>query len=84
MVLQVCGNSESIRFLSEWLKAWYERGRRKSNNCKYDEHIVDEDVEDNLYECGSESDDINEADLTNVLLITGPVGVCTHLEDLYI
>ncbi|XP_020104208.1 uncharacterized protein LOC109721170 isoform X3 [Ananas comosus] len=71
---QVCGNSESIRFLSEWLKAWYERGRRKSNNCKYDEHIVDEDVEDNLYECGSESDDINEADLTNVLLITGPVG----------
>ncbi|XP_008802093.2 uncharacterized protein LOC103716027 [Phoenix dactylifera] len=72
---EVCGNSESIRSLSEWLKSWHERGRQSSQNCKSGEKCAIEESEDSLYENDSDRDDREDAAiLKNVLLITGPVG----------
>lgn len=78
----MCGNSESIRSLSEWLKSWHERGRHSSQNCKSGEKCALTDSEDSLYENDSDMDDTEEAAILkkNVLLITGPVGVCIHLS----
>ena len=76
----MCGNSESIRSLSEWLKSWHERGRQSSQNCKSGEKCAIEDSEDS-YENDSDTGDREEsAILKNVLLITGPVGVRIHLS----
>lgn len=73
--LEVCGNAESVKLLSEWLKSWEERvvqnitnGNRR-NGCT---------VEDNEYGSSDHESDMDELDcedsLKNVLLITGPVG----------
>ncbi|XP_078173705.1 uncharacterized protein LOC144567440 [Carex rostrata] len=56
---QVCGNSEAVIFLSEWLKGWNESGRKSIKNCKTTEEISEDS-------CSSWSN--------NALLITGPVG----------
>lgn len=71
--LEVCGNSESVRFLSEWLKSWNERVAQNGTNKITLEHCVAEESEDSAYGIESDMDD-DEATLKNVLLITGPVG----------
>ncbi|WVZ56353.1 hypothetical protein U9M48_006901 [Paspalum notatum var. saurae] len=65
---QVCGNSEHIKSLAEWLKAWDERGHKvgaangdTNDSCSYQD---DSDAYD--------SD--NASGFQNVILITGPVG----------
>uniref|UniRef100_A0ACD5WZQ6 Uncharacterized protein n=1 Tax=Avena sativa TaxID=4498 RepID=A0ACD5WZQ6_AVESA len=67
---QVCGNVEHVKFLSEWLKGWDERGHKKKQNGAANESF-------NVSSCQDESDtDCSEdaSDYENVLLITGPVG----------
>ncbi|KAM0826197.1 hypothetical protein ACQ4PT_069038 [Festuca glaucescens] len=67
---QVCGNVEHVKFLSEWLKGWDERGHKKKQVGAANESI-------NVSSCQDESDtDWSEdaSDYENVLLITGPVG----------
>ncbi|KAK3147742.1 hypothetical protein QOZ80_3BG0286170 [Eleusine coracana subsp. coracana] len=64
---QVCGNSEHLKFLTEWLKGWDERGHKIGAG--------NGDTNDSLYQDESDaeySDDASECE--NVLLITGPVG----------
>ncbi|GJN08392.1 hypothetical protein PR202_ga26305 [Eleusine coracana subsp. coracana] len=65
--LEVCGNSEHLKFLTEWLKGWDERGHKIGAG--------NGDTNDSLYQDESDaeySDDASECE--NVLLITGPVG----------
>ncbi|KAL6907527.1 hypothetical protein ACP4OV_002566 [Aristida adscensionis] len=64
---QVCGNSEHVKFLTEWLKGWDERGHKIG--------AANGDINDSSYQEESDanySDDVS--DFENVLLITGPVG----------
>lgn len=42
---------------------------------------IDEDSDESLYENDSDSEN-DEAPLRNVLLVTGPVGVCSSLIDI--
>ncbi|XVF36894.1 hypothetical protein REPUB_Repub19eG0098200 [Reevesia pubescens] len=72
---EVCGNTESVKFLSEWLRLWHERSFqaiKASNNI--DKSNMQEDDGD-FYESDFDSENIDEEDsLKNVLLVTGPIG----------
>ncbi|CAL4913667.1 unnamed protein product [Urochloa decumbens] len=64
---QVCGNSEHVKFLSEWLKGWDERGHKIG--------AANGDINDSSYQDESDADYSDDtSDCENVLLITGPVG----------
>ncbi|TVU47653.1 hypothetical protein EJB05_07259 [Eragrostis curvula] len=64
---QVCGNSEHVKFLAEWLKGWDERGHKIG--------AANGDTNDSLYQDESDAEYSDDAsDCENVLLITGPVG----------
>lgn len=79
-VLQVCGNDEAVKFLSDWLCLWRTRGfdTRKNQTCGDQCEMQDDDY---CYSNGvSDSEDIDEeASLKKVLLVTGPVGVYTEI-----
>ncbi|KAM7256516.1 hypothetical protein ACFE04_012257 [Oxalis oulophora] len=72
---EVCGNSESVKFMSEWLHLWHGKNVQavkeftSSDKCK---------IEDDNYTCcksDADSDYENEGtSLKNILLVTGPVG----------
>uniref|UniRef100_A0A0D3FGH9 AAA+ ATPase domain-containing protein n=1 Tax=Oryza barthii TaxID=65489 RepID=A0A0D3FGH9_9ORYZ len=67
---QVCGNSEHVKFLNEWLKGWDERGHRNKQNIVTNGSMNGRSCQD-----GSDTDYSEDAsDYENVLLITGPVG----------
>lgn len=66
-VAQVCGNSEHVKFLAEWLKSWDEKGHKIG--------VANGDTNDDSYQDISDSDYSESAsDCENTLLITGPVG----------
>ncbi|GFY85345.1 P-loop containing nucleoside triphosphate hydrolases superfamily protein [Actinidia rufa] len=71
----VCGNEESVSFLSEWLHLWHQRDFRSSNDLPVDENFI---VQDDYYNCSQSDCDSDNRDeensLKNVLLVTGPVG----------
>ncbi|KAK6257507.1 hypothetical protein QUC31_000966 [Theobroma cacao] len=72
---EVCGNTESVKFMSEWLRLWHERSfqaiKASNNN---DEGNIQED-DDNCCESDFDSENIDGEDrLKNVLLVTGPIG----------
>ncbi|XP_050366091.1 uncharacterized protein LOC126784657 isoform X2 [Argentina anserina] len=65
---EVCGNNESVKFLSEWLRSWYELDPQTSE---------DGDMQSIDYNCtqsDSESEDDEVLKIKNVLLVTGPIG----------
>lgn len=72
---QICGNGESVKFLSEWLQLWQKKGSPANRN------FIDEDTclthDDGYYylqsDCDSDTTDGDDS-LKNVLLVTGPVG----------
>ncbi|OIT27058.1 PREDICTED: uncharacterized protein LOC109214488 [Nicotiana attenuata] len=68
---QVCGNSEPVKLLSDWLHLWHEKASRTSKPCILSDRVT-QDSFDSLYE--SEADSTNEEQLKNVLLVSGPVG----------
>ncbi|PON46995.1 Checkpoint protein [Parasponia andersonii] len=74
--MEVCGNDESVKFLSGWLKDWRERGFQISKELI---GCDTSDMQDNDYvrsESDSDSESKCEEDrLKNVLLVTGPIGV---------
>ncbi|XP_027903010.1 uncharacterized protein LOC114163118 isoform X3 [Vigna unguiculata] len=78
--VEVCGNDESVNFLSDWLHRWHERQykSRKDNTGtnKSGMQDVEDDDDDYKYSYSDcDSEDINEKDsLPKVLLITGPIG----------
>lgn len=68
--VQVCGNMEHVKFLSEWLKGWDERGHKNKQN-----GVTNGSINDGYCQDESDTDCSEEAsDFENVLLITGPVG----------
>ncbi|KAJ8563632.1 hypothetical protein K7X08_032084 [Anisodus acutangulus] len=69
---QVCGNSEPVKLLSDWLHLWHEKASRTSKPCIHSDSNTLQDISDSLYE--SEADSTNEEQLKNVLLVSGPVG----------
>ncbi|KAG4194273.1 hypothetical protein ERO13_A06G043800v2 [Gossypium hirsutum] len=73
---EVCGNIESVKFMSDWLRLWCKRSFRAikaSNNI--DKQSMQEDSDDDFCASGSDSENIDEEDsLKNVLLVTGPIG----------
>ncbi|XP_006649786.1 uncharacterized protein LOC102720498 [Oryza brachyantha] len=67
---QVCGNADHVKFLSEWLKGWDERGHKNKQNIFANGCMNGRSCQD-----GSDTDYSEDAsDYKNVLLITGPVG----------
>ncbi|KAJ4874309.1 P-loop containing nucleoside triphosphate hydrolases superfamily protein [Raphanus sativus] len=78
--LWVCGNTEAVKLMNEWLCQWRERGFRQAKTfCSSDA----EQSQDSDYSCSeSDSDSENtgaEDRLRNVLLIVGPVGLFMHV-----
>jgi hypothetical protein len=65
--------------LRDWLHHWHERRyqNRKDSSNKDQTDIPDGDGDYNCPDCDYASKDVSEeGSLKNVLLITGPVGVC--------
>ncbi|PKA49149.1 hypothetical protein AXF42_Ash010834 [Apostasia shenzhenica] len=72
---EVCGNAESVKLLSEWLKSWHERGMQSFQNDSSVKHSTSDCSEESSCDTELDLDEIIDEDtLKNVLLITGPVG----------
>lgn len=83
--LQICGNNESVKFLSEWLRLWYEKGSRNSKCSTDNDNWIMQGVDLNYSPTDSDSESTDEeTSLKNVLLVTGPVGVCLSFFLLYL
>ena len=73
--------------LSDWLHQWHERRYRSRKDSSFrDKHDLlnkncdDDDDYDYDFSHDYDSDDISDEDfLQNVLVITGPIGVCENL-----
>ncbi|XP_077250105.1 P-loop containing nucleoside triphosphate hydrolases superfamily protein isoform X2 [Tasmannia lanceolata] len=73
--LEVCGNGESVRFVSEWLQRWHERASQPYKNSAIGGKSVIQDKDYSIYDDDSDTENMDEgSSLKNVLLITGPVG----------
>lgn len=74
----MCGNSESVKFISEWLHSWRERDIRAiKDSCGSDRSCIPTSNDD-CYVTDSDSENTEEGNsLKNVLLVKGPVGVST-------
>ena len=75
--LQVCGNTEAVKLMNEWLCQWRERGFQASQDFLRSDAENSQDADYNCSE--SDSDSENTDCLKNVLLIIGPVGVCDKI-----
>lgn len=72
---ELCGNSESVKFISEWLHIWHERDVRGFKDSSGSENCSVPDDNHDCYLDDSDSENIDEGDsLKNVLLVTGPIG----------
>ncbi|XP_030445181.1 uncharacterized protein LOC115667778 [Syzygium oleosum] len=73
--MEVCGNSEAVKFLTEWLRLWHQADYKnikylngvEESSLQYDYYVFDQS--DSESECKE-----RHARLKNVLLVTGPVG----------
>ncbi|XP_045803964.1 uncharacterized protein LOC123897403 [Trifolium pratense] len=75
--VEVCGNDEAVKFLSDWLHQWHERRYkpRKDTSNRDTRVIQDDDYDFICSDSDYDSEDMNEEDsLQNVLLVTGPIG----------
>lgn len=69
--VEVCGNSEAVKFINEWLRLWHEKDFRFSKSSySADKCTINEDE----YDSDSDFENIEASGLKNVLLVTGPVG----------
>ncbi|ESQ27359.1 hypothetical protein EUTSA_v10018028mg [Eutrema salsugineum] len=72
---EVCGNTESVKLMNEWLCLWHERGFQPSKEFLSSDEEKSQDADYNCSESDSDSENIGaEECLKNVLLIVGPVG----------
>ncbi|KAL3840005.1 hypothetical protein ACJIZ3_024596 [Penstemon smallii] len=72
---QICGNCESVNFLSEWLHLWHKRGSLTSRSRSTEDKSVARDIDHDYQQSDSDTDTMDdEESLKNVLLVTGPVG----------
>ncbi|KAK6114842.1 hypothetical protein DH2020_007111 [Rehmannia glutinosa] len=70
---QICGNGESVEFLSEWLHLWHKRGSLTSRGCINEDYSIVQDIDHDYQQSDSDTNGSEES-LKNVLLVTGPVG----------
>ncbi|KAK6132006.1 hypothetical protein DH2020_034232 [Rehmannia glutinosa] len=70
---QICGNGESVEFLSEWLHLWHKRGSLTSRGCIDEDYSIVQDIDHDYQQSDSDTNSSEES-LKNVLLVTGPVG----------
>ncbi|XP_047310768.1 uncharacterized protein LOC124914297 isoform X2 [Impatiens glandulifera] len=72
---EVCGNETPVRFLSDWLRLWREKG---SKSCKdptlSDKHKIENIGYASYHSDTDYEDEEEDTKLDNVLLVTGPVG----------
>ncbi|CAK7346989.1 unnamed protein product [Dovyalis caffra] len=77
---EVCGNDESVKLLSGWLRSWQQRGLQACSETSSGDACDRQDADYNRSQCGSDSENNNEgARLKNVLLISGPTGACQYV-----
>ncbi|CAN6845605.1 unnamed protein product [Brassica oleracea var. botrytis] len=73
--LQVCGNTDSVKLMNEWLGQWHERGFQPSKDFLSSDEEKSQDADYKCSESDSDSENTGAEDhLKNVLLIVGPVG----------
>ncbi|KAI3464505.1 hypothetical protein Pfo_021168 [Paulownia fortunei] len=70
---QICGNGESVKFLSEWLHLWHKRSSLTSRGCMDEDYSFLQDIDHDYQQSDSDTNN-GEESLKNVLLVTGPVG----------
>ncbi|KAL8059670.1 hypothetical protein ABFX02_03G101700 [Erythranthe guttata] len=70
---QVCGNAESVKYLSEWLHLWHKRGSLTTRGYMDEDNSIVQDVDHDYQQSDSDTNN-GEESLKNVLLVTGPVG----------
>ncbi|XP_021740360.1 uncharacterized protein LOC110706706 isoform X2 [Chenopodium quinoa] len=69
--LEVCGNSEAVKFINDWLHRWHEMDFRFSKSS----YSADKcSIQDGEYDSDSDAENLEASGLKNVLLVTGPVG----------
>ncbi|KAL3504157.1 hypothetical protein ACH5RR_033998 [Cinchona calisaya] len=72
---EICGNGEAVKFISEWLYLWHEKGSQTGKSSFHDEKIVGHGIDYFCYQSDTDSENMDEEmSLKNVLLVTGPVG----------
>lgn len=72
--IEVCGNGESVKLLSEWLHLWHEKDSQSSKKATGGDKCIMQDSDNSFYGSDSDSDLDEGTGLKNVLLVTGPVG----------
>ncbi|CAF1913535.1 unnamed protein product [Brassica napus] len=73
--LQVCGSTDSVKLMNEWLGQWHERGFQPSKDFLSSDEEKSQDADYKCSESDSDSENTGAEDrLKNVLLIVGPVG----------
>ncbi|KAL6512022.1 hypothetical protein OROGR_021619 [Orobanche gracilis] len=72
-IFKICGNDESVKFLSEWLHLCHKRGFLTSRGCINVDYSAVQDIDHDYQQSDSDSDSGDES-LKNVLLLAGPVG----------
>ncbi|KNA24489.1 hypothetical protein SOVF_014870 isoform A [Spinacia oleracea] len=72
--LEVCGNSEAVKFINDWLGLWQATGSRVTKSSYSADKCSVKCDEYGLYDSDSDSENAEESGLKNVLLVTGPVG----------
>ncbi|KAG2282002.1 hypothetical protein Bca52824_053222 [Brassica carinata] len=72
---EVCGNTDSVKLMNEWLGQWHERGFQPSKDFLSSDEEKSQDADYKCSESDSDSENTGAEDhLKNVLLIVGPVG----------
>ncbi|KAI4320611.1 hypothetical protein MLD38_034072 [Melastoma candidum] len=72
---EVCGNHESVKFLSEWLHQWHGSNRERKEGVNGSQNRCSQPSKCSQDQSDSDSDGREvEVQLKNVMLITGPVG----------
>uniref|UniRef100_A0A7N0ZV90 AAA+ ATPase domain-containing protein n=1 Tax=Kalanchoe fedtschenkoi TaxID=63787 RepID=A0A7N0ZV90_KALFE len=72
---EVCGNIESVKYLSDWLHRWNAKDLQCRESANGGTSNASESSDHEYYESDSDSERISEGDkLKNVLLVTGPIG----------
>uniref|UniRef100_A0A803LV03 AAA+ ATPase domain-containing protein n=1 Tax=Chenopodium quinoa TaxID=63459 RepID=A0A803LV03_CHEQI len=69
--LEVCGNSEAVKFINDWLHRWHEMDFRFSKSSYSADKCL---IQDGEYDSDSDAENLEASGLKNVLLVTGPVG----------
>ncbi|CAN7123508.1 unnamed protein product [Brassica rapa subsp. narinosa] len=73
--LQICGNTDSVKLMNEWLGQWHERGFQPSKDFLSSDEEKSQDADYKCSESDSDSENTGAEDrLKNLLLIVGPVG----------